>query len=88
MECKYCNNKFTNSSSLNKHIKYANYCINKRGIQKEADFICKGCNKIFTSKYNLIIHTQTCVLHLEEKYKLKLEEKNKIIEKQEKHIKN
>ena len=56
MECKYCNNKFSNSSSLNKHIKNANYCINKRGPKKEIYFICEGCNINFISKYNLTIH--------------------------------
>ena len=91
MECKYCKNKFTNISSLNKHIKYANYCINKRGEKKEAYFVCEGCEKNFTSKYSLKIHIQTCNLYkeksIEKKYTLQLEEKDKIIEKQEKQIK-
>jgi hypothetical protein len=92
MECKYCKNKFTNISSLNKHVKYANYCINKRGEKIETSFTCEGCDKNFTSKYSLTTHIQTCALSkekiIEKKYTLQLEEKDKIIEKQEQQIKD
>ena len=53
MDCKYCKNKFTNISSLNKHIKYANYCKKERDEKEETPFICEGCDKNFTSNYNL-----------------------------------
>jgi hypothetical protein len=94
MECKYCKNTFTNISSLNKHIKYASYCISKRTDQIEENsikFICDGCDKNFTSKYSLKMHIEICHLYtektIEKKYTLQLQEKDKIIEKHEKQIK-
>ena len=91
MDCKYCKNKFTNISSLNKHIKYANYCKKERDEKEETPFICEGCDKNFTSNYNLTKHIQTCILSIEKRivknFSIQLEEKDKIIEKQEKQIK-
>ena len=58
MECKYCHNKFTTKSSLNKHVKYAKYCISKRNIGISTSFECHGCTKKYTSKYALNIHTE------------------------------
>ena len=91
MDCKYCKNKFTNISSLNKHIKYANYCKKERDEKEETPFICEGCDKNFTSNYNLTKHIQTCILSIEKRigknFCIQLEEKDKIIEKQEKQIK-
>ena len=87
MDCKYCKNKFTNISSLNKHIKYANYCKKERDEKEENPFICEGCDKNFTSNYNLTKHIQTCIISIEKKFTIQLEEKDKIIEKQEKQIK-
>ena len=87
MDCKYCKNKFTNISSLNKHIKYAKYCKNKRNEKEEILFICEGCDENFTSNYNLTKHIQTCIISIEKKFTIQLEEKDKTIEKQEKQIK-
>ena len=67
MDCKYCKNKFTNISSLNKHIKYAKYCKNKRNEKEEILFICEGCDENFTSNYNLTKHIQTCIISIEKK---------------------
>ncbi|MEI7669698.1 MAG: C2H2-type zinc finger protein, partial [Pseudomonadota bacterium] len=81
MECKFCKNTFTNISSLNKHIKYASYCISKRTEKTENSlkFICDGCDKNFTSKYSLKMHIEICHLYTEKKYTLQLEEKDKKI---------
>jgi hypothetical protein len=91
MDCKYCKNKFTNISSLNKHIKYAKYCKNKRNEKEEILFICDGCDNNFTSNYNLTKHIQTCSLsiekRIEKKFTIQLEEKDKTIQKYEKQIK-
>ena len=46
MECKFCNNKFSSISTLNKHVKYANYCINKRSDNNiNNKFICDSCHQ-------------------------------------------
>jgi hypothetical protein len=59
--CKYCNKQLASISSLNTHIKRAQYCIKKRGLSdKLSTFICEGCKKTYTSKQNLNIHKENC----------------------------
>ena len=88
--CKFCNSELSSVGSLKHHQSKTRYCLDKQNKSVEL-FECIECNKKFTTKRKLIIHQEKCVLHTEfiseEKYKLKLEEKDKIIEKQEKHIK-
>jgi predicted transcriptional regulator len=74
MECKYCHNKFTTKSSLNKHVKYAKYCISKRNIGISTSFECHGCTKKYTSKYALNIHTESCTNIIIQNYEGKLKE--------------
>ena len=74
MECKYCHNKFTTNSSLNKHVKYAKYCISKRNIGISTSFECHGCTKKYTSKYALNIHTESCTDIIIQNYEGKLKE--------------
>ena len=92
MECKFCNNKFSSISTLNKHVKYANYCINKRSDNNiNNKFICDSCHKNFTSKYFLTIHTQTCIAFkeqtIEHKYTNELSKKDLEIIELKKQIK-
>lgn len=74
MECKYCHNKFTTKSSLNKHVKYAKYCISKRNIGISTSFECHGCTKKYTSKYALNIHTESCTDIIIQNYEGQLKE--------------
>ena len=75
MECKYCHNKFTTKSSLNKHVKYVSkYCISKRNIGISTSFECHGCTKKYTSKYALNIHTESCTDIIIQNYEGKLKE--------------
>ena len=69
-ECKFCHNKFITKSSLNKHEKYAKYCISARGKQsKQINFFsCEGCHKKFTSKHAAYIHEGSCVDMVTQKY--------------------
>ena len=74
MECQYCHSKFSNKSSLNKHIKYAKYCISHRNEKSSNEFQCSGCNKTYTSKYALNIHTESCIELTRQKYDEKIKE--------------
>ena len=97
MDCKYCNNQFIAKTSLIHHQKTAKYCLELQG-QKLKLYVCESCNKDVSTKHRLLTHYQSCDKYKENmisnKYKkdvenlvLQLEEKDKIIEKQEKQIK-
>jgi KRAB domain-containing zinc finger protein len=49
--CQYCNRKFVFASSLEQHL-IAEHI-------DELQFLCKGCNKVFHSKLELIIHRKS-----------------------------
>ena len=71
--CQYCNSEFNNVSSLNNHIKNAKYCLALRGkIEIKADFKCKFCDKILSSKRNLELHEKKCqVINQKDDFKCK-----------------
>lgn len=69
-ECEYCNNVFTNKTSLKVHQKNAKYCL-KIQNKDNAMFMCSYCNKQLSTKNRLITHVQVC-----EKVKEKDYEKN------------
>ena len=86
MECQYCHSKFSTKSSLNKHIKYAKYCISKRNEKSSNEFKCNGCNKTYTSKYALNIHIESCIELLTQKYDEKIKElKEQLIEQKDQY---
>ena len=63
MICEYCNKKFVNNSSLNKHKKTARYCLKLQNkiLEEELEkFECGMCNKFFSSKSNLSSHIKRC----------------------------
>jgi KRAB domain-containing zinc finger protein len=49
--CQYCNRKFVFASSLEQHL-IADH-------RDKLQFLCKGCNKVFHSKLELIIHRKS-----------------------------
>jgi len=86
MECKHCKNKFKTKSNLNKHIKYAKYCIEKREGEKILkSFSCIGCNKNYTSKYALILHKESCKKLLSDIYEQKIQILEQKIQDQKEH---
>ena len=60
MNCSHCGNEFTTLSSLNNHIKTAQYCISKRNTKPVKEFKCKKCDKNFTSKRWMLMHEDKC----------------------------
>jgi hypothetical protein len=76
MECEHCKNKFSSISSLNNHIKNARYCLKKRGSKNPTTFLCCGCKRSFSSKNFLVIHSQTCLEVVKQKYE-RVMKKNK-----------
>ena len=86
IECNFCKSILKTNSSLNYHMKNNKKCLE---IQKEKnpnmekiikkDFKCEYCNKLFSSKNNLILHINTCKSKIET---LKKESKIYILEKE------
>ena len=59
MECCYCKKTFRTKSSLNHHIKSAQYCLALRG-KDITIFRCEFCGRSTSTKYNLIQHYDIC----------------------------
>ena len=70
MDCKYCNRKFANKTTLKTHQNTAKYCL-KLQHKNTIDniFKCEDCCKNFTSKYNLNKHKNICSVSVS-KYKI------------------
>ena len=73
--CNFCKKELSSKSSLNNHIKSANYCIKNRPKTEALDdlesqnrqmkkivekFVCFSCNKKYASKQNLSLHIKKC----------------------------
>ena len=75
MECEYCKKNFKTTSNLNYHQKTAKYCLIKRGIIKEENYViledynCEHCDKRLTTKASLDRHLESCNLKFEKIYK-------------------
>lgn len=81
IECEFCQKEYKTISSLNHHMKTAQFCLkiqNKEIIIKE--YKCEFCNYIFKNKRNLQTHITIC------KHKSIFERENKIKEKHEQEI--
>jgi hypothetical protein len=88
--CNKCKKEFIRKSSYNVHILRINSCIKDDNINNE----CSYCKKIYSTKYNLSIHIDTCKEKLNtdqtqsqiEELKKMLFDQHKKIEEQQKQI--
>jgi len=60
MECKFCKNKFSNKHTLQKHQSSAKYCLKIQNKEYISEHRCEGCQKTFTTIYDLNIHRKKC----------------------------
>lgn len=79
--CNHCKNKFKNKWSLLKHQKTARYCLNIQGIENKK-FKCSECHKIFTSKYYLGFHKESCIEYITKSYKIQINKLEKHFQKE------
>ena len=67
--CKYCSKELASKSSLNNHIKNAQYCIEKRENKEDVRiFECKYCSKTYTSNQSLQLHLSKCYYKKQQEY--------------------
>uniref|UniRef100_A0A6C0CYZ9 KilA-N domain-containing protein n=1 Tax=viral metagenome TaxID=1070528 RepID=A0A6C0CYZ9_9ZZZZ len=69
MQCDYCKRNFKTVNSLNTHKNTAKFCLRIRGIientEKDVVHNCEYCDKILSTKGNLIRHLENCNIKLE-----------------------
>ena len=88
MECVYCKSVFATKTNLNTHQRTAKYCLKLRENLPGKEYVCKGCDKIFTQQSNLERHIEICkVICKVSRLETELEYKNNYIEKLEQTIK-
>lgn len=68
--CQYCNKTFKRANDLIRHQETTKYCLKIQGkIVKEPSetFICNGCGRNLSNKYNLKRHEKSCVHMIEDR---------------------
>jgi hypothetical protein len=90
IECKFCKNTFSSSSSLKTHQSSAKYCIKIQGVEMIKKYNCEYCSKEYTQRIDLNRHIINCkVKNIQEKEETKntlITAHNKIIEEKNKTI--
>jgi len=83
MECEYCKKKFSSRGVLNNHQKTAKYCLKLRE-EKEIisdNYSCEFCSNTFSRKHHLENHSKICKHKFYNELQIKLEENQKLHEK-------
>ena len=60
MNCEFCNNSFSSKHILVKHQKNTKYCLKLQQKEYVSTHKCEGCQKTFTTIYDLNIHIKKC----------------------------
>jgi len=60
MNCEFCNNSFSSKHILVKHQKNTKYCLKLQQKEYVSSHKCEGCQKTFTTIYDLNIHIKKC----------------------------
>jgi hypothetical protein len=88
MNCEFCNNIFSNQTSLNYHNRTAKYCLKIQGKNLECNFKCNGCLKTFCRKSELDRHSDSCCKNYDFKINKVKEDYEKQILELKQHIKH
>jgi len=58
--CTHCNTSVKDKYTLKTHLVRNKSCLKIRGLSLTTTFICKGCEKIFSTNLNLMTHIESC----------------------------
>ena len=58
--CQFCNSSLKDKYALKSHLLKNKTCLKLRGLSLDTKFICKGCENVFSSNTNLVIHNDIC----------------------------
>ena len=75
--CEFCSVSVKTKYNLKSHLINNKNCLKKRGVKLDSNFICNGCNFIFTNNTNLTTHKHICKKYIILKIKEELDEKIK-----------
>jgi hypothetical protein len=81
MECEYCKKKFSSRGVLNNHQKSAKYCLKLREEEVINNYLCEFCSSAFSRKHHLENHSKICKHKFYNELQIKLEENQKLHEK-------
>jgi hypothetical protein len=71
--CEFCSVSVKTKYNLKSHLINNKNCLKKRGVKLESNFICNGCNFIFTNNTNLSTHKEICKKYIILKIKEELD---------------
>lgn len=58
--CEFCNITVKDKYTIKTHLLKNKTCLKIRGMTLNTNFICIGCNNMFSSNINLVTHTESC----------------------------
>ena len=58
--CEFCNLSVKDKYTLKTHLVRNKTCLKTRGLTLNTNFVCNGCNNMFSTNLNLTTHIDTC----------------------------